>query len=167
MNRRRQVFLFCLLSLAFIGCDRITKHIAKKELMNRETLSYWHDTFRLTYAENTGAALNLGDDLPPVASFWLLGMIPLVFLLFLAGYALRRSGRLNGLQLVSFALVFAGGMGNIIDRLLYHRHVTDFMNMGIHNLRTGIFNMADVCVMAGVTGLLIATIKSSIGSRNA
>jgi signal peptidase II len=48
-------------------------------------------------------------------------------------------------------------LGNIIDRLVYDRHVTDFMNLGIGSLRTGIFNVADMCVTGGVIGLLIVS----------
>jgi signal peptidase II len=60
------------------------------------------------------------------------------------------------LKAFSLALILAGGLGNIIDRIFNDRHVTDFMNVGIGNtLRTGIFNVADMCVTAGVIGLLI------------
>ena len=52
-------------------------------------------------------------------------------------------------KMSAFALIIAGGLGNIIDRLLFDRHVSDFMNIGIQNIRTGIFNFADVCVTAG------------------
>ena len=52
--------------------------------------------------------------------------------------------------MMAIALIFSGGIGNIIDRLLYDRHVADFMNVGINNFRTGIFNFADICVTAGV-----------------
>jgi len=155
MSIRMKVALFCISSLAFIGCDRVTKDLAKEHLINRGTISYFHDTFRLEYAENTGAALNLGDDLSRTASFWLLSIIPLTFLLLLCIYILNNSGKFAPIKMFSFALVFSGGIGNIIDRLLYDRHVTDFMNMGIQGFRTGIFNFADVCVTAGVIGLIL------------
>lgn len=53
------------------------------------------------------------------------------------------------------ALIFAGGVGNIIDRVLFDRHVPDFMNIGIRQLRTGIFNVADVCITVGALGLVL------------
>ena len=59
------------------------------------------------------------------------------------------------MKIFSLAMVFSGGIGNIFDRIVYDRHVTDFMNMGIGNIRTGIFNVADICVTAGVIGLFI------------
>jgi signal peptidase II len=151
-----KVLLFCLISLVFIGCDRITKDLAKEHLMYHEPLSYFHNTVRLEYVENTGAALSLGDQLPKPVSFWLLSIMPLIFLAVLFGYSIRNIHKLSQLKLLSLSLIIAGGAGNIIDRIIYDRHVTDFMNIGIQNLRTGIFNFADVCVTAGVIMFLIS-----------
>ncbi|HEY4197425.1 MAG TPA: signal peptidase II [Mucilaginibacter sp.] len=156
MKNWMRVCLFCLTSLIFIGCDRITKSIAKEHLMYREPISYFHNTFRLEYVENTGAALSLGDNLSKSVSFWLLSILPLIFLLLVFVYAIRKIRELTTLQLLSFSMIIAGGLGNIIDRILFDRHVSDFMNIGISNLRTGIFNFADVCVTAGVIGLLLS-----------
>ena len=41
-------------------------------------------------------------------------------------------------------------MSNLIDRLRYGGYVVDFLNVGIGSLRTGIFNVADMAIMAGV-----------------
>ena len=154
MKIQLKIFLFCLASSVFIGCDRVTKDLAKEHLMNRESSSYFHDTFRLIYAENIGAALNLGEDLPRLLNFWLLSILPLILLMILFVYAISKSGRFSMIKMFCFSLIFAGGIGNILDRIFFDRHVTDFMNLGIHNFRTGIFNFADVCVTAGVIGLL-------------
>ena len=60
---------------------------------------------------------------------------------------------------MTYSFIVAGGMGNVLDRMMYHRHVTDFMNMGIGNLRTGIFNVADMYVCAGVGLMVYALVK--------
>jgi signal peptidase II len=156
MKNWLKVLLFCLSSLMFIGCDRITKDLAKEHLMYHEPISYFHNTFILEYVENTGAALSLGDQLSKPVSFWLLSVLPLAFLMTVFIYAIRKMRELSLLKALSFSMIVAGGLGNIIDRILFDRHVTDFMNIGIQNVRTGIFNFADVCVTAGVIGLLIS-----------
>ena len=51
-------------------------------------------------------------------------------------------------------LFVAGGMSNLIDRIAMGS-VIDFLNIGIGPFRTGIFNVADVAIMAGVA--LLAT----------
>jgi lipoprotein signal peptidase len=59
-------------------------------------------------------------------------------------------------QVVGFTLLAASGVGNLIDRFLYEGRVTDFLNLGIGDLRTGIFNFADVFGMVGFVVLLLA-----------
>jgi signal peptidase II len=154
MTPKIKILIFCLCALLFIGCDRVTKDLAKAHLMNKPSLSYFHNSFQLVYVENTGAAMSLGDGLPKMASFWLLSILPLCFLLGLAVYTIRRSKEMSFPKIFSFALIIAGGLGNIIDRIVFDRHVTDFMILRILNLHTGIFNVADVCVTAGAIGLL-------------
>ncbi|MEO8174052.1 MAG: signal peptidase II [Sediminibacterium sp.] len=155
MSTRVKIILFCLSTLVFIGCDRVTKDLAKEHLKNKASVSYLHNTIQLMYAENTGAALNLGDSLPKAASFWLLSILPLAFLVGLSIYTIRQSKEMSMAKLFSFALVISGGLGNIIDRLLFDRHVTDFMLVDIKGIHTGIFNFADVCVSAGAIGLMV------------
>jgi signal peptidase II len=156
MKNWLKVLLFSLTCVVFIGCDRITKNLAKEHLMFSEPISYFHDTFRFERVENTGAALSFGDELPKSISFWLLSIVPLVILLALFIYVVRQLNNFSLLKLLSFSLVIAGGLGNVIDRIVYDRHVTDFMNMGIHNVRTGIFNVADVCITTGIIGLFFS-----------
>ena len=155
MKLSTKVILFCIFCLTFIGCDRITKDLAKQHLKDKATKAYLNDTVRLQYVENTGAALSLGDDLPKQVSFWVLSILPLLILSGLFIYTLKNLQQMGTMKVFSIALVFSGGIGNIIDRLLYDRHVADFLNVGIGNIRTGIFNVADVCVTAGVIGLLL------------
>ncbi len=156
MKNWLKVLLFCVTCFTFVGCDRVTKQLAKENLLFGEPKSYFHDTFRLERVENTGAALSVGDALPQKVSFWLLSILPLTVLLLLFFYVVRQLNNFSLLKLLSFSLVIASGLGNVIDRIVYDRHVTDFMNMGIHNIRTGIFNVADVCITAGIIGLFIA-----------
>jgi signal peptidase II len=155
MKKQTKILLFCFCCLAFIGCDRITKDLAKEHLKDKPAITYLHDTVRLQYVENTGAALSLGDDLPKAASFWLLSILPLAVLLIVVGYTFKNLQQMKPAKVFAIAMIFSGGIGNIIDRILFDRHVTDFMNLGIGNLRTGIFNVADICVSAGVIGLFI------------
>ncbi len=161
MKRSAKILLFCISSLALISWDRASKELAKEHLKGKEAVSYFHDTFRLQYVENTGAALSMGDSLPKAASFWLLSILPLAFLLAMSGYVIKRSNEMGKAKLVSFALIIAGGLGNIYDRIVFDRHVTDFMNMGIGSLRTGIFNFADMFITAGAIVLLLSYKKSS------
>lgn len=150
-----RIGLFCILSMSLISWDKVSKELARTRLKDQPMRSYLGDSFRLAYVENTGAAMSLGDDLNPTVSFWLLGVLPLTILAGLFGYVVTHVQELPVRRMVAFSLIFAGGMGNILDRMVFDRHVTDFMNIGLWNIRTGVFNFADVWIVAGVICLLI------------
>jgi signal peptidase II len=155
-----KILLFSISSLSLISWDRVSKELAKEHLKGKPEYSYFHDSFRLLYVENTGAAMSLGDQLSGTVGLWVLGIIPLAFLIGLFVYTVQRSKKLSFGKLFAFSLILAGGIGNIMDRLLYDRHVTDFMNLGIMNLRTGIFNFADVWITTGVIYFIFASRKN-------
>lgn len=73
--------------------------------------------------------------------------------------ALLYSAHASRLSTVAWWLVLSGGAGNFEDRLLHHGRVIDFMNLGIGSLRTGIFNVADVCITIGVIVLAVEFIR--------
>ena len=142
----RFVFLSLVVGLT-IGCDRVTKHMATTLLADQPTRSFLADSLRLTYAENTGGFLSLGAELPPVVRTGLFTVATGVVLLGLLVWLLRSPW--SSWRALGFALFFAGGVSNWVDRVL-RGSVVDFLNVGIGGLRTGIFNVADVAIMLGI-----------------
>jgi signal peptidase II len=136
--------------VATIGCDRVTKYAAATTLADAPAQSFLADTFRLEYAENTGAFLSLGADWPAPVRRAIFDVGNALLLLALVAFAVR--GRWPGKAALGVALFVAGGASNLVDRFLYGA-VIDFMNVGIGPLRTGIFNVADMAIMLGA-GLL-------------
>jgi signal peptidase II len=57
-------------------------------------------------------------------------------------------GRLRAATAIGLTLFVAGGLSNWIDRATAGR-VVDFLNVGIGPVRTGVFNVADMAIMAG------------------
>jgi signal peptidase II len=158
MKTRLKIILFLLVTLSAVGCDRVTKNLAKAHLAFQEPISYFDDFVRLEYAENTGAAMSLGAHWSDTLRFWLFLILPLATLLLLLAYTAWNAAKLNRAQVLAMALIFSGGLGNLTDRFLYDSRVPDFMILGTENLRTGIFNVADVWITAGVLLLLAAAV---------
>jgi len=142
-----------LASLATVGCDRVTKHAAATLLADTQERSFLGDTVRLSYAENTGGFLSLGADLPVERRVIVFTIVTGLLLVSLAAAAVQR--RWEGARLLGAALIVSGGASNWIDRVAVGS-VVDFMNVGIGPVRTGIFNVADVAIMAGVVLLVFA-----------
>jgi signal peptidase II len=136
-----------------IGCDQWTKSLASEHLRQAPAMSFLGDILRIQYAENPGAFLGAGSQLSPSTRFAILVVVNTLFLGLIAGlvFLKRPAGRGQHLAVV---LLLAGGIGNLIDRLFHNGLVIDFLNVGIGPLRTGIFNVADMAIMAGF-GILI------------
>ena len=140
--------LFILLFLC-VGCDQGTKYAAKHFLEGRQTLSYLGDFFRLSYTENSGAFLSLGAGLPENIRQAIFVVLVSIFLIGFLFFVIRDK-EINILAVSSSALIIGGGLGNLIDRILNQGAVIDFMNIGIGPIRTGVFNVADLAIMAGI-----------------
>ncbi len=150
---KRQLVVACVLLFGCVGCDQVTKQAAIAWLEGAPTTTYLADTFRLTYMENHGAFLGMGATWPPLVrwvAFTLLSGLMVGVALVFALRQLRNVQRVHlSAPLWGALLLAAGGIGNLIDRIVRDGAVVDFMNMGIGSLRTGIFNVADVQIMAG------------------
>jgi signal peptidase II len=122
------------------------------------TQSYFADTLRLGYEENVGGFLSLGAGLPaPVRTIIFTAATGGLLVLLTA--LVWRNGW-DRWRTVALALFIAGGASNWIDRVMSGR-VVDFLNVGIGSLRTGVFNVADMAIMAGVALLLVAEVTTS------
>lgn len=152
--KKQRTLLIGFILLAGILLDQLTKLMAIHWLRGTPPQSYLGDLFRFQYAENPGAFLSLGSGLSDGVRFWLLTVIVGAFLLGSAVY-LFANRKLPALQAWGLALVVSGGISNLIDRLFRTEgRVVDFMNMGIGDLRTGIFNIADMAILLGI-GLML------------
>ena len=158
MSRLNRGLLILLLFVLCVGCDRLTKDVARQYLAFEPPQSWFHDTVRLEYAENTGAFLSLGGGLSEELRIVLFQVFPALWLVALAAYLMFTKAP-SRLLTVAWCLVLSGGVGNLLDRVRYDGHVVDFMNLGIGSLRTGIFNVADVCITTGVLVLVLRTVQ--------
>jgi signal peptidase II len=137
------VLFFC------VGCDQVTKNIARRSLANSEPIIFLNNIFRLQYVENPGAFLSLGAGSPEQIRFWIFTFFTGLFLAGMLVYLLF-SSNISKDKMISLSLVVGGGVGNLIDRIFNEGRVIDFMNIGIGSLRTGVFNVADILLSFGV-----------------
>ena len=150
--RRRWLFVMPFVFL-MVACDQTSKRLAVELLEGLGPHSYWGGSLVLLYSENSGAFLGLGAALTDTTRFWLF-TVGVAALLFLFGFKLHRASSL--IELIGWSLVVAGGLGNLIDRILRDGRVIDFLRIGVGGLRTGIFNLADAAIVAGLLALLVS-----------
>lgn len=155
---RRTAEVLCVMIVVVVA-DQASKVWAVETLKGQPGASYLGDLFRIVYAENTGGFLSLGSSLPASARFLLLTVINAVVLIAGLGYVMMWK-KLNPLVWWGVTLLVAGGIGNLIDRVRLDGRVIDFLNLGIGNLRTGIFNVADMAISLGVVLFFISTFQA-------
>lgn len=160
MNLVKRTLLIAPVLFSCVGCDQVTKNIARQSLANSEPIAFLNNIFRLQYAENPGAFLSLGAGSPENIRFWVFTFFTGVFLAGMLVYLLVSPNN-SKVKMISFSLVVGGGIGNLIDRIFNDGRVIDFMNIGIGSLRTGVFNVADIAISFGVVWLFAISFKDS------
>ena len=157
MKKTLKFSLLLSLLLCCVGCDQATKSAAKKLLSSSVPIPFLNGFIRFEYVENPGVFLSLGAELT-VGFRFLLFVIFAGALLALMPLLVIKGSNLKPAQLIGLALLTGGGVGNLIDRIINNGQVIDFVSIGLGSIRTGIFNMADVAVMAGAMILIAGLI---------
>lgn len=158
MNTLKRLALVAAILFSCVGCDQGTKVLAENHLAGLGTLSFFGDTVRLHYSENPGALLSLGSRLPEAVRFWIFIVFVAVVLAVMLLFVIRDEGLTSG-QVVALSLILGGGISNLIDRIFNDGAVIDFLNIGLADIRTGIFNVADVAIMGGVALFMLYYVR--------
>lgn len=144
-----------LVCILLIAADILTKLAAVKYIMPAGSIKLIDDFFSLTYVENRGAAFG---SMQGGRYFFIIFTIIIVVLI--AVYYMRNKKReKNTFLSCSVVLICAGATGNLIDRII-RGYVVDFFDFYIFGYNFPVFNVADICVIAGVALLMIYIFKS-------
>lgn len=132
--------------------DVISKFLVQQNMRLYQQIDVVGDYFRLTYIHNPGAAfgIHLGEH-----SRVIFLVLSLVALGALAAMFWSTPAR-DRVRLSAIALICAGAVGNLIDRVRSEQGVVDFIDMGIGDLRWPVFNVADIAVTTGAIFLALS-----------
>ena len=131
--------------IVVLVADVITKAWAEASLLRYSARPVVGEWLQLRLVYNPGAAfgLYLGS-----YSRWIFMALTLFALVVL--YQLYRSTRQGDTpRVLALALVCAGALGNLIDRVRSPNGVVDFIDVGVGALRWPTFNVADMGVSIG------------------
>jgi len=154
----RRLIMLLVVLLPCVACDQVTKVLAVDHLRGHRPLNYFDGLFRLTYAENPGAFLGLGKSLPDNVRLGLFSVVVGLVLLAACVWMIRKE--MPRAAFFGLALLVAGGVGNLIDRVARDGHrVVDFAQLRAPDpvafLQTGIFNVADVHIVVGALLMVV------------
>jgi len=145
---------------AIVAADFITKRWALDALAHGHTVFALDGLLPLTLAFNTGIAFGLG--LPSFMGRWLIIAASVVIIFVLARLA-REAEPTDHARLIAIALVQAGAIGNLIDRVRWDRGVVDFIgpyNLGF--MYWPIFNIADMAITCGAVVLGVSLWREDV-----
>ena len=114
--------------------------------------------FNITYVHNYGAAFSFLSDAGGWQR-WFLSAIAVTISVLLVWW-LKRLPATNKLLGSAYALVLAGALGNLYDRLHYG-YVIDFIHVYYQDWHYPAFNIADCAICIGAALLLFDAFKSS------
>jgi signal peptidase II len=144
------------LGLVALELDQLTKLLVRETLLPGESIP--HDArFRITHVFNPG--ILFGAPASPLVSL----LLPTAMILAALGIYWRFHRSKSTLLNVGTGLFVGGTLGNLLDRIIYG-HVTDFIEVITFggDVRT-IFNLADLCIIAGIVLLEVFLIRHIIG----
>ncbi|MGB7547118.1 MAG: signal peptidase II [Terracidiphilus sp.] len=142
------------LSALIIFIDRLTKTWVALHIPMGGAIPVVPHFLRISHWTNEGAAFSLfADSASPSIVRWSLISFSLLAALVVL-IAMVRLGSRFSLTTVALALVFAGALGNVHDRIVYGS-VVDFIEVHIFSYHFPDFNIADSSIVVGACLLLL------------
>ena len=132
--------LYFVLVLVLVILDQAVKFLIRANIPLGGTVPLLPHILELTYVQNTGAAFSLFEE-----HTWMLAIISAAVSVALLVLLVKRVCP-HPFGMLSLAVVLAGAVGNLIDRV-FLGFVTDMFQTIF--IRFAVFNVADICVVLG------------------
>ena len=145
------------LTLPLYALDQITKHLVLRFIDPFQPRAVIPNFFELVHVTNTGAAF--GSFRNNNTFFVVLSCVALL----IVSYLLTRKEPRDPWRRIALALLLAGILGNLTDRLL-HGHVIDFLLLNLHVRFADpwpAFNVADSCICIAVVCFMVYSFRDS------
>ena len=163
---KRFLILFAVVANLVLA-DAVTKELAAGYLKGSAAVSVIPNLFNLAYVENRGCAWGMFQgQVWPLALF---GLVALAFLIWkrrsIFASQTPKPSKLPNFGTVAEPLLYAGIIGNVIDRL-FRGYVIDMFDFhwGVHHFPC--FNVADSLICVAVGLMLLSSLgekKASVG----
>ena len=135
-------------SVLLVFADQISKILIRINMSLYESIPVITNFFNLTYVTNDGMAFGINFPF----GIYIFSTISLIFTVFLFWYlwTIKEQGIVIR---TGVALIIAGAVGNLIDRI-FLGSVVDFLDFMIGNYHWYVFNFADSYVTVGMGFIL-------------
>ncbi len=160
-------YLILMALSGFIIClDQATKLYIHSQFMHGESIDVLKNFFNITYVRNTGAAFGfLRDANESLRTIFFLSVPPIAAVAIL--FLLRGTPKEDTWSVISLSAIFAGAIGNYIDRLRYG-FVVDFLDFHYYDKASWpAFNVADISIVTGICLMLLLEMQRTRAAATA
>lgn len=159
---KKNILIFILGAAVIIVLDQITKAAISSRFSLHESYTVIGGIFNLVYVVNPGAAFGFLAGASASFRYVFFIGITLAAIALIIYYLLKnKTGSL--MMVVSLTLIFAGAVGNLIDRVRFGA-VVDFLDFYIGTWHWPAFNVADSAITVGAV-LMIWEMLASKGKK--
>jgi lipoprotein signal peptidase len=141
-------FSYIILVVLVLISDRISKSSIVSHFDLGQPAPVIDGLFNITYVQNTGVAFGILNAFSSPAKVFFLGLVAGIAAIVVIIYSLRNDPRNRMLQ-GALALVLAGALGNLYDRIRFG-YVVDFLEFHARGYYWPSFNIADMSITIGV-----------------
>ena len=143
------------ISAILLMIDQFIKLFVKSKMELFEEIIVIPKFFSIYYIENDGAAFSI------LGGATVILIIVSLVALFILDRFITKENVNTKFGILSYGMIFAGIIGNLIDRCLYGS-VIDYLSFNIFGYSAPVFNLADICIVVGAVILVIDTIIRDI-----
>lgn len=140
-----------IIAIFILIIDQIVKISIDSFLRISELIAVIPNFFYITKVYNDGAAWSIFD-----GSVAFLIIVAIVALIFLVSY--QKIFQKNFRNIVAFALIYGGLLGNLVDRIVYG-YVIDYIKLLFGNISFPVFNLADMAIVSGFILIIYSVLK--------
>ena len=142
--------LLGLFSAAIVVLDQLTKYWVVQGIPLFGNVPVWEKVFHLTYVQNRGAAFSMLE-----GQFWFFGLLFAVLTVVVVWELVKKSMPFSTFERFCIASIWAGGLGNMIDRVRLN-YVVDMIEVDFMNF--AVFNVADCFITCGCIALMVSLV---------
>lgn len=139
------IFLYLVLALLLVAVDQVIKYFVLIYLNPIGSVTAIPHLLDLVYVENTGAAFGMLKD----SRWFFIALTSVLIIAFVV--MLIKNGNQSKLFSIASVLIIGGGIGNLIDRIVYG-YVIDYLQLSFFS---PVCNFADYCITVGTVLLVV------------
>ncbi len=145
-----QLLFYALFALGIVGLDQITKYVTVEKIALFAEVPFIDGLLHFTYVQNFGAAWSMMQGMR-----WAFVALFLALTALLLWEQCKHPLPFRKFERWCIAAIWAGGLGNVIDRV-FRGYVVDMIE--VEFIRFPVFNVADCFITCGCIALAVSLI---------